>query len=344
MIFNFHLENLAMQCNGHTKIKGIGAYLPKNIISSESLLEEVKSEKFGVPTSFISKQVGIEERRFCEDHEFPSDLAIKAAENALDNSDIKAKDIDLVIFCGIERDYCEPATAHRIQNALGINATCFDLANACHGFMNGISVADSMIATGSVNNALIVTGEKGSYVSKSTIRKLQKCNNVNDFRRWIGALTVGDAGGAMILGRKETSKSGVKKFVFQTDSSKNELCYYHYLADGEIDGQMLMRPISNAILRLHSEHINLTYRTLGWEPNEINKLVAHQVGWKPHVQLSEAAGVSMDKITTTIKNYGNLTSATIPVNLVLNKPQKNDKVLLMGTGSGLSISQVGVIF
>jgi 3-oxoacyl-[acyl-carrier-protein] synthase-3 len=90
--------------------------------------------------------------------------------------------------------------------------------------------------------------------------------------------------------------------------------------------------------------IKETYKSLRWKPSDINKLVSHQVGWKPHVQLSAAAGVSMDRTTTTITHHGNLTSTTIPVNLYLNKPKKNDKVLLMGTGSGLSICQAGLIF
>ena len=333
-----------MQVNGHTQIEGVGAYIPPTVVSSDLLLEEAKSEKFGVPKNFISSKVGIEERRFCSDEEKPSDLAIQAAVVALRESGIAPEHIGLVIFCGIERDCCEPATAHRVQNALNINATCFDVANACHGFMNGISIADSMIAVGAIDFALIVTGEKGSNVTKSTMKKLQGCNNSTDFRRWIGALTVGDAGGAVILGRKNGKRAGFKKFRFYTDSSFNELCYYYYRTDGMIEGQMLMRPISNAILKLHSSLINETYRSLNWKPKDVSKLVSHQVGWKPHLQLSEAARVPIERTTTTVTRFGNLTSATIPVNLFLNKPEKNEKVLLMGTGSGLSICQAGLVW
>jgi acyl-CoA:acyl-CoA alkyltransferase len=334
-----------MQVKGHTQINGVGAYIPPNIVKSDDLLEEVKSESFGIPKTFIRMKVGIEERRFCDENEKPSDLAIRAAQKALNDSNVHPDEIDMVIFCGIERDCCEPATAHIIQNALGIKASCcFDVANACHGFMNGISIADAMIGIGSAKHALVVTGEKGSDITKSAIKKLQGCNTSADFRRWIGALTVGDAGGAVILGKKECKDVGFKKFSFNSDSSFNELCYYYYREDGMIDGQMLMRQISTAILKLHSNMIKKTYKSLRWKPSDISKLVSHQVGWQPHVQLSEAAGVSMDKTTTTITYHGNLTSATIPVNLYLNKPNRDEKVLLMGTGSGLSICQAGVVF
>jgi acyl-CoA:acyl-CoA alkyltransferase len=332
-----------MIIEGHSQLHGVGAHIPGNIVTSDELLAEAQSESFGVPTKFISSIVGIEERRFSEDNDKPSTLAIRAAQTAIENSNVNTKDIGLVIYCGIERDNMEPATAHTIQHALGINATCFDVSNACHGFMNGIAIADSLIAIGTIEHALIVTGEKGSAVTKAALKKLKTCTNAKDFRRWIGALTVGDAGGAVILGRKQ-GNNGFKKIIFHTDSQHNNLCYYNYNEEGIIDGQMLMRPISNAILKLHSEAITKTYETLNWQPDEVDKIVSHQVGWKPHLQLTEAAKMPQDKATCTVKKFGNLTSATIPVNLYMNQPKQQEKILMLGTGSGLSICQTGLVW
>ncbi|MCZ6802918.1 MAG: hypothetical protein O7D86_03005 [Proteobacteria bacterium] len=150
---------------GHSKIVGIGAYVPEQIVTSRELLEEVKSERLGIPVTWLEENVGIYERRVVPAESKPSDLAIPAAKVALADVNIAAADLDMIIFCGIEGDWMEPATAHLIQAVLESTAVCFDLSNACHGFMNGLSVADAMIGTGNVETVLVVIGEMATYSS-----------------------------------------------------------------------------------------------------------------------------------------------------------------------------------
>ena len=112
--------------------------------------------------------MGIVERRMAPVNSKPSDLAIPAAKNAIDSAEPGiAEDIDLVIFCGIERDQPEPATAHIIQDKLGLNSRyAFDMANACFGFVDAMQVAASYIKCGIVKYALIITGEVPSKVMR----------------------------------------------------------------------------------------------------------------------------------------------------------------------------------
>jgi len=335
-----------METIGHTEILGIGGYVPHERIKSNDLMTEIDSEKrYGVKEQFISDVIGIEERRVAGEDEKPSDLAISAAEIALTNANVSPQEVDLVIFCGIDRDWKEPATAHRVQQVIGAeNAACFDVTNACHGFMNGISIADSLIETGTAETALVCTGEKPSHVMYEALRRLRsKSGNGEDFKRWLGALTVGDAGGAMIIRRSEKGK-GFQKFNFSSNGAHAKLCYYEQDSAGNLEGQMLMKSISNEIVQFHKNMIGHTYDTLHWDAQDIDCLMCHQVGARPHKQMASLAKVALDRAPITYKHFGNITSATIPVNLHYNTPSRGDKVLIMGTGSGLSISQTGMIY
>jgi len=334
-----------MEINGHTEILGIGGYVPPQVVKSSELLDELDSEqRFGIKNSFISEVIGIEERRVAEAEQKPSDLAILAAESALLESGISAADIDLVIFCGIDRDWQEPATAHRVQQVLGANnATCFDVTNACHGFMNGVSIADAMIAIGSAGTALVCTGEKPSEVMYGALRALSKSRDREDMKRWIGALTVGDAGGAVMLGKSHRN-AGFRRFNFSSNGQHADLCYYGYDKAGEMHGQMMMSSISKEMIAFHQAMIDSTYAGLIWSPSEVDHLICHQVGQRPHKKMARVAHVPVNRAPITYRHLGNITSATIPVNLYFNRPEKGDKVLILGAGSGLSVSQTGMVF
>jgi len=333
-----------MEINGHTEIMGIGGYVPQQKVKSTHLMEELGSmRRFGVKETFISDIIGIEERRVAQEQEKPSDMAIRASVIAMKNAGISGKDIGLVIFCGIDRDWQEPSTAHRVQNKIGAtSAACFDVTNACHGFINGLSIADAMIAAGSVEVALVCTGEKPSIVMYDALSRLQRSSDRADLKRWIGGLTVGDAGGAILLQASDRS-GGFLKFKMESLGEFAELCYYKHTENG-IEGQMHMSEISDCMIRYHKEMIAATYENLLWSAGEVDHLVCHQVGKRPHKKMARLANVSIDKAPVTYRMYGNITSATVPVNLHFNPPRKGDKVLILGAGSGISISQTGMIF
>lgn len=329
--------------NCKSRISGIGAYLPSQIVYSDDLMREVDCKRFGTPENYISRQIGIKERRFADDQILSSDMAIYAAEKALSDSGTSPCEIDLILYCGIERDWQEPATAHRVQVELGAsNASVLDVTNACHGFMNGISIADAFIANGSARKVLLCTGEKQSRVSLDVLQKLKVVKKKSEFKSQLGALTVGDAGGAMVI-EASNNESGLKWLNFHSDGKHAKLCFYKHTDNGVL-GQMLMKEISIQIVRLHQQLIDRTYKALKWLPSSINKAYCHQTGAKPHAFLANLAQQPLDNCPVTYEFFGNLTSASIPVNMYINKPNRGDRVLFMGTGSGLSVCQGGMIF
>lgn len=333
-----------MNMTGHSRIAAIGTYLPEQVISSSELMDEVHSERqFGVPNTFIEELTGIRSRRFATNEDRPSDLAIRAGRRALEKSGLDAKDIGMVLYCGIDRDWVEPATSHRVQRELGcVNATCLDITNACHGFSNGMSVGDAMIFTGAAENVLVVTGEIPSRIARTVINDINDNPTMENFHSKIGSLTTGDAGGAVIL-QRASQYSGVKTYRFTSQGRYAELCFYNYDRSGKFCGQMLMEKISAAAIRMHKSLISETYKILQWRPQDVDFLIAHQAGQKVHERFAQLAGIARAKAPSTFEEFGNLTSASIPVTLEQANPGIGDKILIMGSGSGLSISQIGLV-
>ncbi len=333
-----------MNMTGFSRIESIGSYVPDEVVTSEELMDEIQSEtRFGVPNTWLTELTGIQARRFAGADAMPSDLAIEAGRAALQKCGMDPADIGMVIYCGIDRDWVEPATSHRIQRELGCkNAACLDVTNACHGFTNGMSVGDAMIATGAAENVLVVTGEVPSHVAKDCIADINRNPTEENFKSKVGGLTTGDAGGAVIL-QRASQLSGVKTYRFSSQGRYAELCFYKFDKDGKRCGQMLMEKISAAAIRMHKSLIDETYKILQWQPNDVDYLICHQPGQKVHERFAELASIGREKAPSTFEELGNLTSASIPVTLDKANPDQGARILILGSGSGLSISQIGLV-
>ncbi|MEM7359101.1 MAG: 3-oxoacyl-[acyl-carrier-protein] synthase III C-terminal domain-containing protein [Pseudomonadota bacterium] len=329
------------------KILSVGTHLPSQVVKSDDLFEEIKSEQnYGIPVDFMSKGMGIVERRMSEATAQPSDLAIPAARRALENyPDLDPSKIGLVIFCGIERDQPEPATAHTIQNALGLSAdNVFDVANACLGFVDGIKIAANYITAQIVDYALVVTGEVSTRVLRSFVEQLKSGVEIEKANRLIGGLSVGDAGGAVIMGRSEDS--GFEMFNNSADSSHIDKCIYRVREDGSIDGQMLMARILAHGIRMHRNLINQTLSGLGWD--KFDWILSHQTGRRNFDAFSKMPGINREKMIKTYKNYGNTTTATFPLGweILTNSGmvRAGDRIGGLFAGSGLATCQFGMYY
>ena len=331
-----------------TQILSCESYLPGTIVTSDDLFEEIKSEQqYGIPKNWMSKDMGIKERRFSEAHLSPSDLAIPAAEKALLKAPINRNNIGMLIFCGMERDRPEPATAHTIANSLGINAEyTFDVANACYGFIEGIKIGNQFIAAGLVDNALIVTSEICSRVVTRVTEILKSGAPIEEAKKYIGFLSAGDAGGAIVLGESIDGNSGFELFSTKTRSDYEKKCHYSFNENGQVKGQMQMGQLSALMIKGHKMIFQETLDELGWDKFDV--LLSHQIGKRPFEKLSEIAD---GRITNHIKTYdylGNIASATFPVNfekmIKSDILKKGDYIGGMFAGSGLVYGQFGYIF
>jgi len=235
-----------------------------------------------------------------------------------------------------------------IQHSLGLNAKyAFDIANACFGFIDALQMADCYIKAGIARYALVVTGEVPSRVLRAAVDVLKKGVDIKTARNIIGALSVGDAGGAVIIGPVEIGEnSGFELFNTNSHSELVDKCVYKQSDNGQITGHMNMAHITSAFIKCHHGLIDSTLEQLGWE--EFDWLLTHQIGQKPFDRLSTLKGVSPNKMVKTLDKLGNITSATFPVNF---KKLENDNMVKVGdriggcfAGSGLVVGQFGYTY
>ncbi len=336
---------------GHSRLISTGAYIPDSKISSRDLLQEVDSEnRFGISFDWLERATGIKEKRVIPDGLLPSDMAVRSAEEALDVARLSPRDIDVIIYAGMDRDFLvEPATAHVVQAKIGAhNAIAFDVSSACHGFMNGIHLMDALIATGQARRGLIVSGEQGSRHTQKTIEALRQTTDRATFTKLAGGLTLGDAGAAMVMGPKLEPETGFMGFIFQSQGQFSNLCTCGRRGEDPLLLEIDMPAIVEQAIALWGSMYEVFMEKLGWQPQEIAKFLHHQVGVKVFKRHAGYAKIPLDIMPNTVSGYGNLITANIPV--CLNRLSKNQevnngqKVFIAGGGSGLSVSHTGLIW
>lgn len=338
-----------MYTQGHSRIVSTGIYIPEPRITTRELMQEIDSEnRFGVNHDWLERVTGIREKRVTPCNVLPSDMAVTAANEAMDRAEILPHQIDAIIYAGLTRDYLEPATAHLVQTKLGAtNATVFDVTNACHGFMNGIHLMDALIATGQVRRGLVVTGEQGNLFTRKAVAELLTTTNRERLMALAAGFTLGDAGAAMIMGPKIEPDSGFMGFMLQSQGQHANFCTSGGpLTEGPLVTDM-PGIISESTKLITSMFHEFLYSRLKWRIEELSHYVIHQVGGKAFKLHSEILGVPAEIIPKTVATMGNLITANIPLcvhNFLVNQEVKNgDKVYLSGVGSGISLSQAGLI-
>lgn len=331
-----------------TKMIGVGTYLPDQIVTSDEIMKDIDTEKnYGLPYDWMSTQMGIHERRMVTDDQTPSQLAIYAAEKALASCpELNPDSIDALVFCGIERDMAEPATAHVIQRALGLNAAhVFDVANACYGFLEGIILVSSLIEAGLVRRGLVVTGEISTKMSRRVIEQLKSGLTKQAAKHLWGMLSVGDAGGAIIVGASTDGQSGFMKFHQKSQSQHVKLCQYKWRRNGDVDANMNMAQIVARGLKLNKQIYRETLDELGWD--RVDWAIAHQTGRTAFEHAVALHGIDKRKIMKTYPKLGNITTATMPMSF--NKLKRSGRLIAgdriggLFAGSGLVAGQFGYL-
>lgn len=329
----------------NSKIMSVGKYLGEYEVSTAALLDDAGIERFEVPRTRIQSDLGISHVRHCSSQTKPGDVAIAACEQALAQFREPLSEIDAVIYCGMKRDTMEPSTAHRVADELGISANfCPDIADACHGFTAGMILADALIKSGQYRYVLVTTGETPSKGTYHIAERFQRNElGKDDVENNLGAFTVGDAGGAMILGPTDDG-TGIQLINTNSDSRVRNACY----VDWETNSfAMHMLWISRATIKLVGRMAPQTLQKIGWANAEVGRFIAHQVGKRVQDSYLKILKMERERSIETYEHFGNLTSATIPVcwDILQNRGllPRGEKVFVNSTGSGIVVSQMGYI-
>ncbi len=309
---------------------GVGKYLPKRVLSNADLEKMVDTSD-----EWITTRSGIKERRLAAKNEAASDLAVRAAKDALEDAKIRPQDLDLIITATITPDMQFPSTACLVQYGLGAkNAVCFDISAACSGFIYAISIAQQFLARGSYKNALVLGAEILS--------------SITDWKDRSTCVLFGDGAGAAVL--SEVKSGGIISTYLGSDGSLSDLLMVP--AGGSrnpatyktIDGRLhYLKMCGNELFKVAvntmSDAAWQVLRQADLKPSDINLIIPHQANIRIIMAIAKKLGLPKEKFYLNIEKYGNMSSASLAVALCEavkeGKVKKGDTILLDAFGAGL---------
>lgn len=333
-----------------TIIEGVGHYVPDTIITSEYINSRFDSKLGQKVGTMVQAITGIKERRYAPPGTNSSDLAAKAGKIALEKAGVAPDEVDVMAFASASRDLAEPATANIVQQKLGLSkAHVFDVGNACNSFINAVDIVDSFIKSGRCKIGLVTSGE---VLSTTVVNWNMK--SFKDLETGFAAFTLGDGGGAFLMRRTNTNDGrGIKASSFQSYGEHWELS----IVRG--GGTISPRNADDTYFRSHSIKLNRlalryipiavgeTLKKVGWDADEIDLVVPHQVSERIARKVSKRARIPIEKVMLTLHKYGNCAAASIPIALgeAMNEGmvKRGDKVLLVGGAAGFSAGSIAIV-
>jgi 3-oxoacyl-[acyl-carrier-protein] synthase-3 len=310
-------------------IRGVGAYLPKRVMTNHDLARLVDTSD-----AWIRERTGIAERHIVEEGEFTSDLGIAASRQALARASIDPIDIDLVVCATATPDRTFPATAVTIQAGLGITkGAAFDVQAVCSGFIYALAIADNFLKTGQFQRAIVVGAEAFSRIL--------------DWEDRGTCVLFGDGAGAVVieaqsqLGTREDR--GILATRIRSDGRFEDLLY----VDGgpgstKTTGHLRMngREVFRHAVQKISSVIEETLVMTGYTADEIDLFVPHQANKRILDGIAKRLGIPEGKVVLTLAKHGNTSAASIP--LALNQAFEDHRVaegkllLMEAMGGGLT--------
>lgn len=313
-------------------ILGTGSELPSKIVTNHDLEKIVETSD-----EWITTRTGIKERRILEEGKGNADMALRAAERALTDAGIEAKDLDAIIMGTVSPDYPFPSSACLLEDKLGARGVfSFDVSAACAGFLNALSVADVYIQTGQINTALVVGSDTLSRVLNWQDRGT--------------CILFGDAAGAVVLGASDNGK-GILSTKLRTDGAYAKTLYVQ--AGGSLNPatEHTVRKNEHTIVMNGKEVFKLAVRSMEdisrqalaearVTVDQVALVIPHQANRRIIVALAERLGVPMEKVMVNLDKYGNTSAASIPVALDEARKQgrikPGDIVLFNAFGAGFA--------
>ncbi|OEF98557.1 beta-ketoacyl-ACP synthase III [Desulfuribacillus alkaliarsenatis] len=318
--------------NINVGILGTGSYLPEKIVTNKDLEQQIDTTD-----EWIRSRTGIEERRIAKACESTSDLGIIAAKKALEDANVDAKEIDLIIVATLTPDYTFPSTACIIQHQLGAKkAAAYDLSAACSGFIYGVASGAQFIESGLYKYVLVIGAE--------TITKIL------DWEDRSTCVLFGDGAGACVLGPVNDER-GFKSFVLGSDGSGGALLSQPSSGSKQPITPETIAAKANTLKMVGSEVFKFAVRVMGnvseeaveksgLRKEDIDFFVPHQANIRIIEPAMKRLGLGMDKVYINLNKYGNMSSASIPVALDeairFGQIKKGDTVILVGFGAGLT--------
>ena len=317
----------------YAKIAGVGKYLPEKILDNayfESIVD--------TSDEWITKRVGVKERRMSAPDEFSSDLGAKAAEAALNDAGMTADEIDLIILATVSPEMYTPSVSCMIQSKIGASrAVAFDINAACSGFIFAVSTANMFIKSGTYKNALVIGAD--------TLTK------ITEYKDRATCVLFGDGAGAAVL-TATSEKTGVLGTVLGSDGSQGNLLTCCGLKASEEDIER--RPFSEnkrtiwmdgqavfkfAVKTMESATIEVAEKC-GVKVDDLELIIPHQANKRIIEGARKRLKLDGDKVFCNVEKYGNMSAACVPIALCeaveQGRVKRGEKLVIVGFGGGLT--------
>ena len=313
----------------HSRIVGTGRYLPSRILTNAELAQRVATSD-----EWIRSRTGIAQRHIAADGEQTSDLALAAAREALAAASIAPADVDLIIVATTTPDMVFPSTACILQAKLGARGgPAFDVQAVCSGFVYALAIADKMVASGAVRNALVVGAEIYSRIL--------------DWNDRGTCVLFGDGAGAVVL--VPSPEPGILSAHLHADGHYSDiLCVPGQVRNGVVagspfvhmDGQGVFKFAVRVLAEVANEALSANRMTAA----DIDWLIPHQANLRIMDATAKKLDLPLDKVVSTVDVHANTSAASIPLALDVavrdGRVRAGQCVMLVGVGGGFTWGSV----
>jgi 3-oxoacyl-[acyl-carrier-protein] synthase-3 len=306
-------------------IEGVGSALPKRRVDNAELAAQVDTTD-----EWIVERTGIRARYVAGDGETTATLATEACRKALAHAGIDATEVDLIVLATATPDQTFPASATKVQAALGVgDCIAFDVHAVCTGFLYALSVADAMLRGGNANTALVIGSETFSRIL--------------DWEDRTTCVLFGDGAGAVVLRAAETQDRGILATRLHADGRHNDMLY----VDGGPSttgtvGKLRMKGrevFRHAVVNLH-DVLKEVLEAAGHAPDEVDWVVPHQANARIIDATARKLGLSPDRVVVTVDRHANTSAASVPLALDVavqdGRIKRGDLVVLEAMGGGFT--------
>lgn len=309
-------------------VVGLGHYLPDRVVPNsefEAMLD--------TSDEWIKSRSGIESRHFAADGETTSDIATKAARNALANAGLTANDLDAIVLATSTADLTFPSAATMVQAALGMNrGFAFDVQAVCAGFIYAMANANALIISGQAKRIMVIGAETFSRIMDWSDRST--------------CVLFGDGAGAVILeaqdGVGDKTDRGILSVDLNSDGQHRDILY----VDGGVSTQTtgFLRMQGKEVFRHAVEKLaktaSIAMEKAGIANEEVDWIVPHQANIRIIQGTAKKLGLSMDNVVVTVQNHGNTSAASIPLALSVGvergQIKRGDVIVTEAIGGGLA--------
>lgn len=310
-------------------VRGVGGYLPERCLSNFELSQMVDTSD-----AWIQERTGIQERRIAAPGERTSDLAVQAARAALNAAQLEPAEVDLIVLATATPDLTFPATATRVQAALGMaSGAAFDIQAVCSGFIYALAMADNMLVRGQARIALVIGAETFSRILDWTDRGT--------------CVLFGDGAGALVLEARSDQPGqadrGILSTYLRSDGRLHDLLY---VDGGPSQTQTVghLRMQGNAVFRQAVNHISDAIRQAAARAEiaveAIDWFVPHQANQRILDAVASRLSIPHERMVSTVAVHGNTSAASIPLALHTavqdGRIQPGHLVLMEALGGGMT--------